>query len=58
MSLRQLILNADNAVCRFFSLKMPAYIQEKILIERAGTYTPDEWSKTRALGRQSDGIIK
>jgi hypothetical protein len=55
MSVRQLILNADNAVGQLFSLRLPAYIQENILVEGAGAYTPDEWSKTRALGYRSAG---
>lgn len=56
MSLRQLILNADNAVGFFLSLKLPAFIQETILLEGTGPYTQQEWTRARQLGYREAGL--
>lgn len=56
MSIRQLILNIDNAAGRFLSFKLAAYIKEQILIDGAGPYTREEWAKARALGYREAGL--
>ena len=56
MAMRQLILNADYALGRYFQLQHDAYIREKLLDRDNGAYTQNEWSKIRTLGYQDSGI--
>ena len=53
--LRQALLNCDLHASRFFSLKIPAYIQEKYIADGAGVYSSSDWSEARARGYREAG---
>lgn len=54
--LKDLLISADVLGGKYLTLKQSAYIEEGILTDGAGVYSPEEWTKARSLGYRDAGI--
>ena len=54
--LKSVLINIDVYLSKFVSIVYPAYTKEDFLPDGSGAYSKEEWSKTRKLGYNENGM--